>query len=50
MTDKERQLWNGIVHQLRNKGWSRIDAESEADDRIELLRAMIADQAKEPTP
>ncbi len=37
-------LRESIVHGLRSKGWSRIDAENEADDRIGRARSRI------PTP
>ena len=37
---KEQALRESIIHGLRNQGWSRIDAENEADDRIEALRAI----------
>lgn len=35
---KEQALRESIIHGPRNQGWSRIDAENEADDRIEALR------------
>lgn len=38
-TDTEADLYESIVHGLRSQGWSRIDAESEALDRIAALRA-----------
>lgn len=31
-------LRESIVHGLRSQGWSRIDAENEADERIERMR------------
>jgi hypothetical protein len=34
-----RALRDGIIHSLRMRGWSRIEAENEADDRIERRRA-----------
>lgn len=40
MTDAERSLYNSIVHGLRSKGWSRMDAEGEALDRIDRARGM----------
>lgn len=36
---EEEAMRASIVHGLRSKGWSRIEAENEADDRIENLRA-----------
>lgn len=45
MTDhsmKERQLFENIVHGLRSRGWSRIDAENEALDRIQKSRDRAA--------
>lgn len=30
-----------IIHGLRSQGWSRIEAENEADDRIERRRQEI---------
>jgi len=36
--DGMKELWASTVHGLRMAGWSRIDAENEADDRIERLR------------
>jgi hypothetical protein len=32
------KLRESIVHGLRSQGWDRIDAENEADDRIERMR------------
>ncbi len=37
----EKRLWESIVHGLRSQGWSRIEAENEADDRIETYRERI---------
>lgn len=37
MTD-DKGLRASIIHGLRSQGWSRIDAETEADDRIERYR------------
>jgi hypothetical protein len=34
----EQGFYDSIVHGLRSKGWSRIEAESEALDRLEKLR------------
>lgn len=31
-------LRDAIIDGLRRQGWSRIDAENEADHRIELMR------------
>ena len=35
MADKDRVTYDRIVHGLRSRGWSRIEAEGEALDRIE---------------
>lgn len=34
----DSKLREQIIHDLRMQGWSRIDAETEAEDRIERLR------------
>lgn len=45
--DPDAALRESMIHGLRSQGWSRIDAETEADDRIETIRARRkADQAK----
>lgn len=36
--DAERKWRDDMVHRLRMQGWSRIDAESEAENRIETAR------------
>jgi hypothetical protein len=36
--DRLDELRESIVHGLRSRGWSRIDAENEADNKIENLR------------
>jgi hypothetical protein len=41
MTDDERRMFAQIVHALRMKGWSRLDAEGEALNRIERRRASM---------
>lgn len=38
MTEKEKKLYDSIVHQLRSKGVDRMDAEGQALDRIERDR------------
>lgn len=38
MSEEEQKLYDATVHGLRSRGWPRIDAESEALDRIELRR------------
>ena len=39
MTEEQIQaLRESIIHQLRSRGWSRIDAENEADEKAERLR------------
>ena len=46
MTDEipayERKLFADIVHGLRTQGWSRLEAEGEALDRIEKRRTTNA--------
>lgn len=39
MDEAEEKLFNSIVDGLRNKGWTRIDAEGEAFQRIIEHRA-----------
>lgn len=41
MSDSE-QLRQSIIHGLRSRGWGRIEAENEADDRIERGRRKAA--------
>jgi hypothetical protein len=43
------RLRESIVHGLRMRGWSRIEAENEADDRIEARRARALLQPSEGT-
>lgn len=38
MTEEEKYLYENIVHGLRSRGWSRIEAEDAALERIEVLR------------
>jgi hypothetical protein len=38
MSPEEQKLYDSIVHGLRSQGWSRIEAEGEALDRIERQR------------
>lgn len=38
MADDHQALRESIVHGLRSQGWGRIEAENEADDRIERGR------------
>jgi hypothetical protein len=45
MVDDERELFESVVHELRSRGWSRVEAEGEALERIEKRRADTA-----PTP
>lgn len=35
----ERRIYDDIVHRLRSRGWSRLEAEGEALEMIEKLRA-----------
>lgn len=37
--DEEAAIRESIIHGLRSQNWSRIEAENEADARIENLRA-----------
>lgn len=39
MSEEERKLYDSIVDSHRRRGWSFVEAESEALDRIEKLRA-----------
>lgn len=43
---EDQELYDSIVHGLRSQGWSRMDAEDEALDRIERIRQ----RADAPTP
>lgn len=38
MDEQERRFYDSLVHGLRAQGWSRIEAEGEALERIELRR------------
>lgn len=38
MTVDEQRLYESIVHGLRSAGWSRVDADGEALERIERAR------------
>lgn len=38
MDEGERRLYDSIVHGLRSRGWSRIEAEGAALTRIERSR------------
>jgi len=38
MNEQEQLLYDSIVHGLRSRGWSRIEAEGEALDRIQRYR------------
>jgi len=44
MTDREKELFDSIVHGLRSKGWSKVDAEDEALSKIERLRQRKEEQ------
>ena len=35
----EREMFDSIVHGLRSRGWSRMDAEAEAIERIVRARS-----------
>ena len=51
MDEEEEKLFESVVHSLRNKGWSRIDAEGKALDTVAEHRAEMAaakEAAKEP--
>jgi hypothetical protein len=43
MTQSKEELREQIIHGLRMRGWSRIEAENEADNRI--ARAIARDSA-----
>lgn len=43
LPDDEQRLYDGIVHSLRSRGWSRSDAEAEAIDRIVIRREQRKD-------
>lgn len=34
MTEQQKKLYASILHGLRSQGWSRVEAESEALDRV----------------
>lgn len=38
LPENEQRFYDSVVHSLRMKGWSRIDAEDEAMGRLEALR------------
>lgn len=38
MDRDERSFYESVVHGLRSRGWSRIEAEGEALDRLEKIR------------
>jgi hypothetical protein len=40
MSEQDR-MRDDLIHQLRLKGWSRIEAESEAEDRAEARRLKV---------
>lgn len=33
-----RELRENLIHSLRSQGWSRMDAEDAADEKIEAMR------------
>lgn len=39
---EEQGFYDSVVHDLRSRGWTRSEAEGEALDRIEKLRAKKA--------
>jgi hypothetical protein len=43
----ECELFDAIVHGLRSRGWSRIEAEGEALNRIEGRRAMARTEERD---
>ncbi len=50
MTDEEHMRQRAdIVHQLRSRGWSRMDAEDEVDAKMEERRERLLAKQKEPT-
>lgn len=38
MTPDEQRLFDSVVHGLRSAGWSRLEAEGEALNRVERKR------------
>jgi hypothetical protein len=46
MTTEEKTLFDSIVDGLRRQGWSKLDAEGEALDRIERMRERDRRRAK----
>lgn len=39
LPDNEQSFYDSVVDGLRRQGWSRIDAEDEALERLDRLRA-----------
>ena len=48
MTPEEIKFFDSCVHGLRTAGWSKIDAEDEALNRIEKQRQKARESADEP--
>ena len=40
MHDDDQTFFESVVHALRNRGWSKLDAEAEALDRLERAREL----------
>lgn len=48
MTQDEQKRYDSIVHGLRSQGWTRIEAEGEALERIEATRTRSATFTTDP--
>lgn len=45
LPEDEQKLFDGVVHSLRSRGWSRMDAEDVALERVEQRRAVLKQKA-----
>lgn len=50
MDEVERKFYDSVVHGLRSRGWSRIEAEGEALERVVRLRGTNAQPQVAPQP
>lgn len=48
LPDGEQSFFDSVVHGLRSRGWSRIEAEGEALDRLEAQRHPVANPTLQP--
>ena len=46
LPENEQKLFDDVVHSLRSRGWSRIDAEDLALERVEQRRVALKQQAE----